>query len=492
MLLGIDLGTSSIKVSLLDPTTQKCVASATAPENDELPRQAPQLGWTEQNPEDWWQATIAAIKMLPAEKVSQVTAIGIGYQMHGLVLIDSEHNVLRPAIIWSDGRAVASGAKIQAEIGPDAVDSLLNEPGNFTLAKLRWVRDNEPEIFAKTHLALLPGDYLVLKLTGEATTTSTGISEMMGWDHVSRKPSIAAWSAAAGTPILCPFIVPIIGYQASVSSSGSMATGLPKTAKVTYRAGDQPNNAFSLGVLAPGDLAAVAGTSGVLYGVTPKAVRDPQSRVNSFVHVNDTDQNPLGGVLMCINGAGSSYSWLRKVTNTTFDNLNEAAARSPAGADGILSFPFGNGAERIFNNQIISGSYQKLDYTQHGLPHLARATLESVAFTMFKGFKIMQEMGVTAKSVRVGNASMFRSTLFCQIFADLFQADLLLFDTDGSLGAARAAGVGSGAFANPSEALSGLRQIESYQPNLNHKENYNDLFQNWNIHLSHQLENSHK
>lgn len=484
MLLGIDLGTSSIKVSLLDPATQMCVASATAPPDTELPRTAPELGWTEQNPEDWWQATIDAIKMLPADKVAQVTAIGIGYQMHGLVLVDENANPVRPSIIWSDGRAVASGAAIQSEIGPENVNPLLNEPGNFTLAKLRWVRDNEPATLSQAKYALLPGDYLAFKLTGEPCTTSTGLSEMMAWNHIARTPSDEAWIAAAGDLSLRPNLVPILGNQGQLTNEAAALTGLPSTATITYRAGDQPNNAFSLGVFAPGNLAAVTGTSGVLYGITPKAVRDPQSRVNTFVHVTDSDASPLGGVLMCINGAGSSYSWLRKTTGQSFDDLNQAASQSTAGAEGVLCFPYGNGAERIFNNQVIGGSFQNLDYTRHSLPHLARATLESVAFTMFRGLEIMQSIGVSADTVRVGNASMFQSELFCQIFADLFQAELQLYDTDGSLGAARAAGLGANLFTSPQEALSGLREIKSHTPNSNV---YQSIYANWNEQLERKL-----
>lgn len=461
MHLGIDLGTSAIKVSLLDPLSQRCLASATSP--GEIHRHAPQPNWCEQNPEDWWRATVQALAKLPSDLLAKTTAVGITYQMHGLVLIDRDGKVVRPSIIWSDGRAVESGERLASEVD---WKPMLNRPGNFTMAKLRWVRDHEGEI--KPWRAFLPGDYLAYRLTGDAVTTSTGLSEMIAWDFERRSPSETIWDAAWSRELM-PDLVPIFGEQGRVTARAESETGIPAGAHITYRAGDQPNNALSLNVFEPGEIAAVAGTSGVLYGVTDKPTLDPLERVNTFLHVNDSPEAPRLGVLLCVNGAGGFYSWVRKMLGVeSFEELNQLASSVPAGADGVLAVPYGNGPERSLGNRNPGAGFVGVDVNRHGRGELARAAMESIAFAMQYGADVLSEMGLCTRVVRAGEGSMFKSRLFREIFASVIGAEVQILDTDGSLGAARAAGYGNRDFGSLEEAFGSIRVIDRAEPEVDY------------------------
>lgn len=417
---------------------------------------SPQPGWAEQNPEMWWRATLEALDQLPEEDRKKVQAIGISYQMHGLVLVDESLNPTRPSIIWCDGRATDYGTKIGASF-----DAHLNRPGNFTLAKLRWVVENEPDVARKSAKAMLPGDYLAARLTSRATTTNTGLSEMIAWNFAERRPSTEAWESAGGRPDQMPELVPIFGDQGCLSTE---IAGIPAGIPVTYRAGDQPNNALSLNVFNPGELAAVAGTSGVLYGVTAAPKCDPRERVNPFLHVNDAEEHPRLGVLLCINGAGAFYAWLRQSLNLSFDELNALAAQSKPGANGVIAIPYGNGPERSLGNRNPGAGFHGIDVNRHGPADLARAALEGIAFAMRYGADVLGEMGMRTETIKAGDGSMFRSPFFRQIFADALGAKLEILDTNGALGAARAAGVGVG-YWTLEDAFRGLRVIDRAQPN---------------------------
>lgn len=468
LLLGIDLGSSAVKASLLDAATGRVVSAAQSPRGEELPIAAPQPGWAEQDPAMWWEHTALAIRAACAgQDASRIAAIGISYQMHGLVTLDADNRPVRPAIIWCDSRAVETGAQAFSELGAETcLGRLLNSPGNFTASKLRWVQQNEPAAFARIQKIMLPGDYLALRLTGEAQTTASGLSEGTLWDFSADAPAdflLRHWGIDRA---LLPALTPTFGKQASVLASVAADLGIPAGIPVAYRAGDQPNNAFSLNVLNPGEIAATGGTSGVVYGVTDQLAHDPQSRVNGFAHVNHTSADPRVGVLLCINGTGILYAWLRRTlgANLSYPELNTLAAAVPAGSAGLSILPFGNGAERMLGNRRVGAQIAGLDFLQHQSGHLVRAAQEGIAFAFSHGIAGMKATGLTPKKIRAGNANLFLSPVFRDTLAATLGVSIELVSTDGAAGAARGAGLGAGIFSKPADAFAGLEVIETIDP----------------------------
>ena len=492
-LLGYDLGSSSIKATVLDAATGRAVASATSPAT-EMAMESPHPGWAEQHPDRWWEHTVAATRQLAATlNLQEVKAVGIAYQMHGLVVVDRDRHVLRPAIIWCDSRAVEIGERAFQALGPErCLADFLNSPGNFTAAKLRWVQEHEPALFDRIDRLMLPGDYLAMRLTDEINTTVSGLSEGVLWNFRTGAPASELLDHWALPAHLLPALVPAFGPQGEVSRAAAEVLGLAPGTPVTYRAGDQPNNAFSLNVLHPGEVAATAGTSGVVYGIQDEAQYDAASRVNTFVHVNHRPEQPRYGVLLCVNGTGSQNSWLRNqlLDHTLgYDQMNELAATAPPGADGLVVLPFGNGAERMLGNRRLGGQLHHLDFNRHGRPHLLRAAQEGIAFSLRYGLDVMRSVGVSADTVRAGQANLFLSPLFRQTFADVTGATVELFDTDGAQGAARGAGVGLGTFATPRAALAGLQKMATVWPDPSRSEVIQAAYQRWHAALTAALAN---
>lgn len=482
LLLGIDIGTSSVKVSVLDAQTRQTVASAQFPET-ESPILSPHPGWAEQSPDQWWEDAKQAILKCHASgnyDTSAIAAIGIAYQMHGLVLVDKEQHVLRNAIIWCDSRAVETGNEAFAAIGEhECLSRLLNSPGNFTASKLAWVKRNEPALYDRIHKFMLPGDFIAMKLTGEINTTASALSEGVLWDFKEGAVSTAVMDYYGFSTALLPAVKNVFSphglLKESVAARLSLKAGIP----VTYKAGDQPNNALALNVLNPGEVAATAGTSGVIYAVSDERVYDPQSRVNSFAHVNHTNEQNRIGVLLCINGCGATNRWIRSVTGTTlsYTQMNEAAAAIAPGCDGVQLIPFGNGAERMLNNKITGAHIHQLDYSLHGPAHLFRAAQEGIAYAFRYGVDIMRENNIHPVVVRAGLANMFLSELFTQTFADVTGIPVELHGGDGSTGAAIGAGIGAGIFTSAKEAFSGRNEGRIIEPA--HQSPYDDHYQSW-------------
>jgi xylulokinase len=485
LLLGIDIGSSSIKVSLLDADSGKSIGSKSFPE-EEMLIQSPEKGWAEQDPETWWKYVQQATKHVlsgAAVKSKELQGIGIAYQMHGLVLVDKNQKVLRSSIIWCDSRAVEIGDAAFSEIGEEyCLNHLLNSPGNFTASKLRWVIENQPELAAKIHKIMLPGDFIAMKLSGEIVTSETGLSEGIFWDFKSNGISQKVLDQYQINPNWIPRALPSFSQQGNVSEIASDLTGIEAGVPITYRGGDQPNNAFSLQVLKPGELATTAGTSGTVYGVCDKPLFDPKSRVNTFVHVNHTKENPSYGVLLCVNGTGILNSWIKKLIGgkkIDYQEMNMMASSAPIGADGLVFIPFGNGAERIMQNKPVGAHLLGIDLLKHSKNHVLRAGQEGIVSALTYGFRIMQDMGMNLKTVKAGHANMFLSPLFRKTFVNMNQVVLELYDTDGAQGAARGAGIGAGVFASTSEAFEGLSLLESVEPNSNFINQYEDVYQNW-------------
>ena len=469
-LLGFDIGSSSIKASLLDVDRGTSVASATSPDT-ELPMTATQPGWAEQHPDTWWDHMRRAVAMLRRDhssEVDAVRAIGLSYQMHGLVIVDKAGAVLRPSIIWCDSRAVRYGEKAFRDLGPDdTLRRLLNSPGNFTASKLAWVKDQEPQVFAQVAKMMLPGDYLAYRMTGEILTTRSGLSEAILWDSSAEAPAHFLLDYYGFDHDVLPKHVDSFGDHGRVSDHAAAELGVPAGTPVTYRAGDQPNNALSLGVLEPGELAATAGTSGVVYGVVGHAAYDPKSRVNTFVHVNHDADRKRYGVLLCVNGTGICNRWLKQHTvdnrsgSIDYATVNEIASAAPIGSKGLMVLPFGNGAERVLENQDIGASVEGLNFNVHGREHLLRAGQEGIVFALGYGLQVMRDMGLTVDRIRAGHANMFQSAIFRSAFAAVSGAEIELLSTDGAEGAARGAGIGAGLYTTAT-AFEGLQVRERF------------------------------
>ena len=473
-LLGLDIGTSSIKASILSATSGEYKASAQSPET-EMAIITPKAGWAEQDPETWWKHTQLAVSDAIREgriKASEIKAIGISYQMHGLVCVDKNMKVLRNSIIWCDSRAVETGNTAFREIGSEkCLSHLLNSPGNFTASKLKWIKENEPEIFKRIYKIMLPGDFIAAKLTGEIKTTESGLSEGIFWDFEKGEPADFLLKYYGFEKTILADTIPTFGIQGNVTSEAAALTGLKEGTPVSYRAGDQPNNAFSLNVLNPGEIAATAGTSGVVYGVSDQVKFDPKSRVNTFVHVNNSHQAARNGILLCVNGTGILNSWVKNMAgeNYSYTQMNEMAASVNPGSDGLLILPFGNGAERVLENLEKGCSIHNLNFNIHGKAHLFRAAQEGIAFSLYYGIKIMQDLGVEIKVIRAGKANMFLSSVFCKTLADISGATIELYNTDGAQGAARGAGIGAGIFKDFETAFGGLQKLETIQPSVDNQ-----------------------
>ena len=483
-LLGFDVGSSSVKASLVDADSGKCVASAFFPEK-EAPIMAVKAGWAEQNPDSWWEYAKSSLKKIMADsgvKGDDIKAVGISYQMHGLVCVDKSLQELRPAIIWCDSRAVPYGEKAFSELGGDkCLSHLLNSPGNFTASKLAWVKENEPELFNKIYKVMLPGDYLALRLSGVANTTVSGLSEGMFWDFKNNRVADFLMDYYGFDQSLIADIVPTFTEQSVVSEAAAAELGLKAGTPITYRGGDQPNNALSLNVLNPGEIAATAGTSGVVYGVLGDVNYDPQSRVNTFAHVNHTAEQTRLGVLLCINGTGILNAWVhRNITpDISYAEMNDLAAQAPIGSDGVTIIPFGNGAERVLENKEIGCSINGLNFNKHSKAHIVRAAQEGIVFSFCYGMEIMQQMGMDIKKIHAGKANMFLSPLFRNTLAGVSGATIELYDTDGSVGAAKGAGIGAGIYANADEAFATLEKLQIIEPDAPNVEAYRAAYEAW-------------
>lgn len=481
LLLGIDVGTSSIKVSVVDSQTQQAVASAQFPDT-ESEITAVQPGWAEQSPEMWWEHVQEAIKRLGANKIDlkDIGAIGIAYQMHGLVVVDKNQSPLRDFIIWCDSRAVPFGDKAFEAIGEEkSLSHLLNSPGNFTAAKLAWVKENEPEVYSSIDKVMLPGDYIAMKLTGEITTSSSALSEGVFWDFQKEGLSEDIINYFKFKSSFIPTINAVFTEHGHVKKSVADALGLKEGIPVTYKAGDQPNNALSLNVLRPGEVAATAGTSGVIYGVSDQLTYDKQSRVNTFAHVNHGENEKRLGILLCINGTGILNRWVRDniAPDLSYKRIDADAANIAPGSNGLKVLPFGNGAERMLGNKIIGVHFQDIDLNVHTRPHIFRAAQEGIAFAFRYGLDIMRENNMNPTIIRAGKANMFYSPVFTEAFVNATGVPVELYASDGSVGAALGAGIGAKAFSSEQDAFTKMQPLQLVEPTK--QDTYNELYKEW-------------
>ena len=482
LLLGIDIGTSSIKVAIIDAQSQQTITTVQYPET-ETPIVALQPGWAEQSPDMWWwhvQSAILAAHAQQSYNPADIKAIGIAYQMHGLVCVDKDQQVLRDSIIWCDSRAVPFGNKAFDAIGHDkCLSHLLNSPGNFTAAKLAWVKENEPSVFEKIDKVLLPGDFIAMKLTGGSTTSISALSEGIFWDFANNELSRDVFNYFGFDTSIIPEIKDVFTTHGLVSKSIAAHLSLTAGIPVSYKAGDQPNNALSLNVLNPGEVAATAGTSGVIYGVTDELAYDTKSRINTFAHVNYTKAQKRLGVLLCINGTGILNSWIKKVTGSenSYRQMNELAKTIVPGCNGLVMIPFGNGAERMLENRQLKSHIHNIDFNIHTPAHLYRAAQEGIAFAFRYGLDIMRENGMNPSVIRVGKANMFLSDVFTEAFVNATNVPVEMYACDGSVGAAIGAGIGAGFYTSAKEAFSNTKPLSLTEPNNSNV--YDELYQQW-------------
>ena len=491
-LLGYDIGSSSVKATLLEIDTGNVKATAYSPET-ELEIISHEPGWAEQDPAIWWEHVVRAtafVKEKSGISMNDVVAVGISYQMHGLVIVDKNYNVLRPAIIWCDSRAVDIGEEAFHSLGEETcLKRFLNSPGNFTASKLKWIMIHEPEVYSRIYKMMLPGDYIAMKITGEIFTTQSGLSEGILWDFQENKIADSILRYYNIQPDILPDVLPTFHAHGQVTRAAAEALSLRPGTVVSYRAGDQPNNAFSLNVLQPGEIAATAGTSGVIYGILDNPRYDERSRVNMFLHVNNSQKEPRYGALLCVNGAGILNRWLKRNIVTfgsdtlTYTQMNKLAELIPPGSEGLVIIPYGNGAERTLENRTVGASLCDLDFNIHTKAHILRAGQEGIVFAMKYGLEIISAMGIDVRDVRAGNANMFLSPIFCEAFATVTGATLTLCNTDGSQGAARGAGVGAGLYSSFGEAFVGLKSAKIIEPNLKRREAYLEAYLQWHRHL---------
>jgi xylulokinase len=482
-LLGLDVGSSSVKASLVDVATGEMAGTAFWPQS-EAPIKALKTGWAEQSPQMWWdnmKTALGKAMQQAGAKGSEVKAVGISYQMHGLVCVDKNGEALRDSIIWCDSRAVPYGEKAFREVGETwCLEHLLNSPGNFTAAKLAWVKENEPELFSKIHKIMLPGDYISMRLSGEMNTTIGGLSEGMMWDFKERSTAAKLLDYYGVPAEMIPEVVPTFSVQAQVSKAAAEELGLEAGTPISYRAGDQPNNAVSLNVFNPGEIASTAGTSGVVYGVLGEVRYDTKSRVNTFAHVNYTKDLTRLGVLLCINGTGILNAWMRRTVapeGISYAEMNEMMAAIPVGSEGVSVVPFGNGAERVLENREVGCSVNGVNFNKHTKAHLMRAAQEGIVFSFCYGMEVMREMGMDIRTIHAGRANMFLSDIFRKTLASVSGATIELYDTDGSVGAAKGAGIGCGIYKDNKEAFSTLKRLDEIQPETGSE--YQEAYQRW-------------
>ncbi|MEL7004732.1 MAG: FGGY family carbohydrate kinase [Bacteroidota bacterium] len=486
--IGYDIGSSSIKAALINAENNKTLGIVNYPDQ-EMPIHSPKEDWAEQDPETWWYNVIAATKLLISKTgidLIDIKGIGISYQMHGLVLVDKNQQVLRPSIIWCDSRAIESGHNLLDSIGADrAYERLLNAPGNFTAAKLKWVKNHEPDIFEKIHKVMLPGDFIAMKMTGDFTTTISGLSEGIFWDFKEGSLSGDILSCLEISDELFGHLVPTFSDQGQLCQKAAKELSLPVGIKLGYRAGDQPNNALALGVLQNGEIAATGGTSGVIYTVSDKIIGDANERVNSFAHVNHTNSTTSIGVLLCINGAGSQYRWIKDMiaeADVNYHQMEKLSSAVSIGSEGLRIIPFGNGAERMLRNRNTGGQINNIQFNRHNKAHIFRATLEGISFSFFYGMELLREMGLKIDYMKVGNDNLFQSQIFSETLSTLAGTTIEMINTTGAVGAARGAAFGLGHFNTLQEAVQQQEVVKTYLPNKNADE-FKAVYEHWKTYL---------
>jgi xylulokinase len=444
--LGIDIGTGGTRALVIDESGKVISSSA----EEHRPFASPHIGWAEQDPADWWRACgLATRKVLTQSGIcsEQIACVGFSGQMHGAVLLDSQGQVVRPALIWCDVRTQKQADELTATIGAERLRQLTCNPAlpNFTLTKCLWVRENEPENWGRVRSLMLPKDYVRYRLTGERATDLADASGTLLLDVAHRRWSQEILDFVQMDSALLPALYESPEICGRVSEAGAAATGLLSGTPVVAGAGDQAAGAIGIGVVSPGAVSATIGTSGVVLAATNLPALDPEGRVHSFCHGLANRWLVMG----VTQAAGLSLRWFRDQFGAinghtdSYEDLTRMAAKVPAGSDGLLWAPYLMGERTPYLDATARGMLVGLT-ASHTRAHVVRAILEGVAFSLRDTFTIFDQIDVPVKSIRLGGGGA-RSALWRQIQADVYghAVETVAVEEGAAYGAAILAGVGA-------------------------------------------------
>lgn len=461
--LGIDVGTGGTRAIIIDGAGQ-IVASETI---EHIPFASPQTGWAEQDPDDWWRASVAAIRaVLSHNNITHdsIAAIGLSGQMHGAVLLDADDKLLRPSIIWCDQRSEAQCQQLTEQIGASRLIELTCNPAltGFTLPKILWVKDNEPEHWRRMRSVLLPKDYIRLRLTGDKAIDVADASGTLLLDVSARQWSREMLDAAGINDSVLPRLFESPEITGTVSQAAAELTGLRAGTPVVAGAGDQAAGAVGMGIVKPGSVSATIGTSGVVFAATNNPALDPKGRVHTFCHAIPNRWHVMG----VTQGAGLSLRWFRDQFGfASYDQLTAEAADVPAGANNLLWAPYLMGERTPHLDPNARAALVGLT-ASHTRAHVVRAILEGVAFSLRDSLEIFRDMNVPVESIRLGGGGA-RSKLWRQIQADVYAhaVDIVQAEEGAAYGAALLAGVGGGLWQSVDHACADVvRVVDRIEP----------------------------
>jgi xylulokinase len=473
-LMGIDVGTTSTRAVLIDEKGNLVASEAT-----EYPLHTPQPGWAEQNPEDWWQATINSVRQVIAKagiRPEEIAGLGLSGQMHGSVFLDANNQVIRPAILWCDQRTAAQCDWITETVGRDAIVRITCNPvlTGFTAPKIIWLRDNEPDNFARVRKVLLPKDYIRFRLTGTFATEVSDASGTSLLDVPNRR-----WSEelmqALGLPMdWLPEVYESPEVSARISRDGAEATGLAEGTPVVGGGGDQAAGAVGNGIVEPGIVSSTIGTSGVVFAYAEEPFTDPELRTHTFCHAVPGKWHVMGVVL----SAGGSLRWLRDALGYTgYEQINKEAAEAPAGCEGLIFLPYLTGERTPYPDPYARGVFFGLSL-RHDKRHMIRAVMEGAAYAHRDSFEILDAMGVPISHVRISGGGA-RSPLWRQIMADVTGREHVTINVDEgpAYGVALLAGVGTGIYPDvPSACHTAIRVEQRILPDEKRHAMYTEFY----------------
>ena len=466
--LGIDVGTGGTRAVVVDAEGQ-VTSSATV---EHVPFASPQTGWAEQDPRDWWRASTLAIReVLRKENADEIGAVGLSGQMHGAVLLGARDEVLRSSIIWCDQRTGAQCMAITKMIGPERLIEFTCNPAltGFTLPKMLWVREFEPDIWREVRSVMLPKDYVRLRLSGEKATDVADASGTLLFDVAGRKWSEQMLSASEIDVRLLPRVYESPEVTGTVSKSGAEATGLHERTPIIAGGGDQAAGAVGMGIVRAGTVSATIGTSGVVFAATDKPALDPKGRVHTFCHAVPGRWHVMG----VTQGAGLSLRWFRDQFGAgaedgrdPYERLTEEAVRVSPSASGLIWTPYLMGERTPHLDPDARAALVGLT-ASHTRAHVVRAILEGVAFSLRDTFEIFKEMNVPVAEIRLGGGGA-RSKLWRQIQADVYgrEVETVQAEEGAAFGAALLAGVGAAAWPSVDAACDAVVRIAcTVEPN---------------------------
>lgn len=461
--LGIDVGTGGSRAVVIDDNG-KVLATAIAVHEDFI---SPEIGWAEQNPEDWWRACVLAIReVLQTVNAEEIAAIGFSGQMHGSVFLDDSDKVIRPALLWCDQRTEKQCREITEKIGAEKLITLVSNPAvtGFTLPKILWLRENEPQNFKKVKSILLPKDYIRLKLSGDKASDVADSSGTLLFDVPNRKWSDEMLSAFEIDEKLLPKVYESIEVTGKISKTAADVTGLKVGTLLVAGAGDNAAGAIGMGITEKGKTSSTIGTSGVIFAVTDAPKLDLKGRIHTLCHAIPNRWHNTGVTL----AAGLSFKWFRENfgDGKLYDELVNEAEKVSSGSDGAIWLPYLMGERSPHLDPNARAAFVGLT-ASHTKAHLTRAVLEGVAFSLRDSLEIFKESGAEISSVRLGGGGA-KSKLWRQIQADVYNKSVEIIEADegAAFGAAILAGVGAGAWKTVDEACEKTIHVtEKIEPN---------------------------